>query len=66
MNDHVDNLSEGVKHGVDVVSAGTVIGALAGWLPEIAALFTIIWTTIRIFESDTVQSFIRRRRKGNT
>jgi len=62
MSEQVDNLSEGVKHGVDVVSAGTAIGALAGWLPEIAALFTIIWTSIRIFESDTVQSLLNRRK----
>lgn len=32
-------------------AAGTIaIGTLAQWLPSIAALFTIIWTGIRIYE----------------
>jgi hypothetical protein len=38
-----------------------VIGALAGWLPSVAALFTIVWTGIRIYETQTVQKILRRR-----
>jgi hypothetical protein len=64
MTDTVDHVNEGFKHTIDVASAGTVVGALAGWLPEVAALFTIIWTSIRIFESKTVQSFLSKRKKG--
>lgn len=50
--------SETVKHAVDIGSVGTVIATLAGWLPAIAALFTIIWTLIRIYESPTVQRML--------
>ena len=60
MNDH----TEQAKLVVDAASIGTVIGALAGLLPSIAAGFTILWTAIRIYETDTVQSFFRKRRKA--
>jgi hypothetical protein len=46
---------------VDVASFGVVVGTLAGALPAIAALFTIIWTAIRIYETDTVQGWLGRR-----
>jgi len=53
-------MDENTKHLVDSVSIATVVGTLAGILPAIAALFTIIWTSIRIYESDTVQKFINK------
>lgn len=45
----------------DAVSIVTVLGALAAWLPPIAALFTIVWTAIRIYETETVKRWLRRR-----
>ena len=53
-------MGDNAKHAVDAASAATVIGTLAGWLPSVAALFTIIWTVIRIYESATVQRWLRR------
>jgi chromate transport protein ChrA len=50
--------SEVVKHIVDGVSVVTVIGTLANVLPAIAALFTIIWTALRIYETETVQGWL--------
>ena len=47
--------SELLKHLLDAVSVVTAIGAVVQVLPAIAALFTIIWTGIRIWESPTVQ-----------
>ena len=55
---------EQLKHLGDVVSVGTVIATLAAWLPPLAALFTIVWTAIRIYETQTVQRFLNRFRKG--
>jgi hypothetical protein len=51
----MDNLPDQTKHIVDGLSVATVLGALTAWLPPIAALFTIIWTVIRIWETKTVQ-----------
>jgi len=51
---------ETVKHVVDVLSVITVIGTLVDMLPSIAAIFTIIWTGIRIWETDTVQRWWKK------
>ena len=49
---------EVAKQMLDVLSVATVVGALMDMLPSIAALFTIVWTGIRIFESKTVQKLL--------
>jgi len=49
---------EAAKQIADGVSIITVVGTLAGILPAVAALFTIIWTGIRIYETDTVQKWL--------
>ena len=53
---------EQMKAGADALSMVAVVGALSGLLPAIAALFTIIWTGLRIYESATVQGWLERRR----
>ena len=58
-----DHLSEGSKHILDGLSLITVLGALVDVLPAVAALFTIIWTGIRIYETGTVQSWINRAKR---
>lgn len=49
---------ETTKHVVDALSLVTVVGTLIQLLPAIAALFTIVWTAIRIYETDTVQKLL--------
>ena len=51
---------EAAKNVLYAVSVVTVIGTLAQVLPAIAAAFTIVWTVIRIYETKTVQSFLKR------
>jgi hypothetical protein len=53
--------TETVKHVADGVSVLTVIGTLAEILPAVAALFTIIWTGFRIYETPTVQGWLKRK-----
>lgn len=53
---------EAAKHVVDALSVGTVIASLAGIVPSIAALFTIIWTGIRIYETETVQKILGKKK----
>ena len=53
--------TEGTKHVIDSISVLTVVGTLADVLPPIAALITIVWTSIRIWETDTVQALIKRK-----
>jgi len=58
MSDPLENVSEPAKVAIDIASAGTALGALVGALPEIAAIFTIVWTSIRIYETQTVQKML--------
>jgi hypothetical protein len=52
--------SETAKHVVDALSILTVIGTLADMLPSVAAIFTIVWTSIRIWETATVQRWVKK------
>jgi hypothetical protein len=52
--------TEGTKQVVDAVSVFTVVGTLGEMLPPMAALFTLVWTAIRIYETETVQRMLRR------
>lgn len=47
---------------IDGLSVVTVVGTLVDMLPSIAALFTIIWTGIRIWETDTIQGLLGRKK----
>ena len=49
---------ETAKHVVDALSIATVLGTIMNFLPAIAAVFTIIWTAIRIYETNTVQRWL--------
>jgi hypothetical protein len=46
------------KYAVDAASFFTVVGTITSMLPAVAALFTIIWTAIRIYETKTVQGWL--------
>lgn len=50
--------TEATKHIMDALSIGSVMATLAGWLPAIAALASLVWTVIRIFETKTVQRWL--------
>ena len=52
--------TEGTKQVVDAVSVFTVVGTLGELLPPMAALFTLVWTGIRIYETKTVQRMLGR------
>jgi len=54
-------MDDSTKHLLDFASVFTVVGTLLSWLPYLAALFTIIWTGIRIYETETVQTALKNR-----
>ena len=64
MTNHIsDHLSNSTKYVVDAVSMFTVLGTLVDFLPAVAAAFTIVWTIIRIWETDTVQKVLKKWKK---
>jgi len=54
MTDHDETL----KHVVDALSFMTVLGTIVDMLPAVAAVFTIVWTGIRIYETETMQRWM--------
>ena len=55
--------TEAVKSGVDVIAVSATASALMGWLPPLAALATLISTSIRIYETRTVRSLFKNEEK---
>jgi hypothetical protein len=52
--------SEHFKQALDAASVVTAIGAFMDILPAVAAIFTIVWTGLRIWETDTVKGWTNR------
>lgn len=52
---------ETAKAVTDAASVLTVVGTLMEILPAVAAVFTIIWTGIRIYETETIQRLLGKK-----
>lgn len=61
----MSNLSENTKMAIDGLSVATAIATLAAWLPPLAAFASLVWTLIRIYETATVQRWLRKWRTRN-
>lgn len=57
---------EATKHAIDALSVVTVIGTLTDILPPLAALATLIWTGIRIYETDTIQGLLGKNKNDRS
>ena len=53
-----EHLSDATKHIIDGASIATAVGTMMQVLPAIAAVFTIVWTVIRIYETKTMQKLL--------
>ena len=56
MDDHAKTI-------VDVSSITVVLATLVEWLPAAAALASLIWSIIRIYETETFQKWVKKCRK---
>ena len=52
-----ENTQQVAKHIVDAASYGTIVASFLGYLPTIAAGFSIVWICIQIWESKTANKF---------
>lgn len=48
------------KDILDSAAIFATVGSMTDILPPVAALFTIVWTALRIYEMDTVQRWIKK------
>ena len=58
MNNHAQHIAI----VADTVSAAAIFGVFMGWLPDVAAVGAIIWYSLQIYESKTVQGWLAARR----
>jgi hypothetical protein len=61
----LDAVNEHTKSVIDWTSVGVAFGSLLQILPSIAAALSILWTVIRIYETKTVQNWIKKWSKKN-
>lgn len=55
-----ERFSDTFKHILDYTSIGAAVGAFFKLLPDVAALLSVIWLALRIWEMDTVQKLFKR------
>lgn len=60
-------LTEPIKTLIDGSAVGmslaTFFGVIAGFIPHVASLLSVLWLAIRIYETDTVQKFLGKKEK---
>jgi hypothetical protein len=56
-------MNDQAKVIIDASSIVVVAGTLIDWLPAVAALASLVWTTIRIYETETFQKWMKKWRK---
>lgn len=59
--DTSDHIDAGFKHLMDWFSLSAAVTTLMGWLPSVGALLPIVWYSIRIYETDTVQGLLGKK-----
>ena len=52
-----------LQNAVDGATAAVTIASVLNYLPAVAAVLSIIWLAIRIYESKTVQKLLHKGRK---
>lgn len=62
LQEYFDHIDEHTKHVIDYTSIGVAFGSLVQILPSIAAALSIVWSVIRIYETKTVQSWLKKRK----
>ncbi|WP_316980438.1 hypothetical protein [Shumkonia mesophila] len=55
-------LSETWQKIFDYAAISTMIGTLMGWMPSMAATASFIWACIRIWETESVQKLVGRKK----
>lgn len=53
-------MSEQIKTTIDGATIVVTVGAIVQWLPAVAAVLSIFWTLIRIYETRTIQKLLKR------
>lgn len=55
-------LPDGLKHAIDAISIVALFSSLISLMPAASTLMTFIWASLRVYETPTVQGWLKRRR----
>lgn len=55
-------MDESLKTAADVAAISISVATILSWLPPLAALVSIIWGCISIYETKTVQNFLKKKK----
>ncbi len=58
-------MDEQLKTMADVTAVTISVATILSWLPPLAALVSIVWGCISIYETKTVQNLIKKRKNVN-
>lgn len=58
LHTYFDHLGNTEKNIMDITSISVVVGSLAQLLPAMAAILSIVWSAIRIYETNTIQKWL--------
>lgn len=58
-----EELQKAAKQGLDGLSVFTVVATLVDMLPAISAVLSIVWVSIRIWETRTVQRLVKSKQQ---
>ncbi len=51
-------MTEEGKQVADVAAGGVTVSAFMAWIPEVTALLSLVWVSIRIYETETVKKYL--------
>lgn len=57
------HISEAVKSAADLGAIGGTVAILAGWLPSLAAVLTVAWLAVRLYNEVAKAIYWHRKRK---
>ena len=52
------------EDAINIAAVGNTALVIYGWLPHVTIVLSFIWAVLRIYESKTVQSWLKRRKIG--
>lgn len=57
-----NSLTPETKQVFDLGSIGVVIASIMAWIPAATAVLSFVWIAIRVYETDTVQRLLGRKK----
>lgn len=61
----IQDNSEQLKQAMDVLSASAVIASIMTWIPPMAAILSLVWAGMRLYESYLNIKIKRKELNGN-